>query len=1007
MYDYDVLSIPFLGGLDTKSDEKTVMPGKLLTLENGEFIEGKSIGKRFGYSSVPAEDAGGTTLVGSVKALAPTQNTVSVLTDQKAYSYSVKEGAWADQGMFSCLSYSKKEVAQTNAEQTYAEAATANGVTCCVWEDSRGGVRCAVYDEVTGAYYDADKVLDSSNAARPRVVAIGGVLIVTWVDTGNNNIDYLRIKSWDVDGSLSVAAATLVSDLSGTTNAYDVVEVNDQYAVLAYDTSNAVVTGARACHLTAGGAVDTYVTINSSNVNTCISAFYYEPAGQVFIAYDYSATQARLTRHTASDMTTELSTFYAFTGTLYNLTIHVVEDQVSLWITKTGGSNDLYTVMLVEMTHDYSSTNTETIQHSFLAGGGFVHNDVGYVVLGHDSRSGIQNAYYFFTHTGKMVGQALIGEGAGIIDSKDHLPKPRECSTTGDFLFPLSFTRLADAEGDGIAVFEHKGIQLLTIEGDATPSYAELGRTTHASGAQLWTLAGGQPVESGFHMFPDVMDADISHNGNASSNIAANVTYNYRFYYEFRLPNGERMRSGAITRTITTTLAQEIDIDVPTLAYTLKDSGLNGVTDVSIVGYRTEANKSTLYHRITDVDPTATGDNGYYANDVTAAAVTITDDMADSTLITKELDLRSAGEVNHFSAPAPSTITTIGGRLFMAGGELDDDEVAFSLFHVTGKAAAFTNSFVVDGIAGRGPVQAVHSINGVPVVFKERSIYVLDGIGPDNTNSGGYYQASRVTADVGLRDKSAVVETPDGLMFVSHKGIYLLDQQFNVSYVGAEVEDYNAQTFTAAHVIPNSNSVVFLTSSGKTLLYDYYYREWGTWTNHEGLSAAVYQGSTYTYLRNNGEVYFRSEEYTDAGVPYSMRLRCAPIRPEFLQGWWYLRAFQVLGDYRSPHKLKVSVYYDRETAPAETYTWDPSTVISTDYWGDNATWGAGSYWGGTAGGKDYQHEHAPKRNLCQSVSLEFEDVPGTNPGASFELTELAILYRPWSGTSRLPATRNY
>ena len=57
--DRQTVSIALTQGLDTKSDPKQVIPGKLVTLENGYFKRTGSILKRPGYvplptSSVPA-----------------------------------------------------------------------------------------------------------------------------------------------------------------------------------------------------------------------------------------------------------------------------------------------------------------------------------------------------------------------------------------------------------------------------------------------------------------------------------------------------------------------------------------------------------------------------------------------------------------------------------------------------------------------------------------------------------------------------------------------------------------------------------------------------------------------------------------------------------------------------------------------------------------------------------------------------------------------------------------
>ena len=57
------MSIPFTGGLDTKTDDKSTPVGSFRILENGVFGEHGSITKRWGYDSfLPIVDDG-TTLV--------------------------------------------------------------------------------------------------------------------------------------------------------------------------------------------------------------------------------------------------------------------------------------------------------------------------------------------------------------------------------------------------------------------------------------------------------------------------------------------------------------------------------------------------------------------------------------------------------------------------------------------------------------------------------------------------------------------------------------------------------------------------------------------------------------------------------------------------------------------------------------------------------------------------------------------------------------------------------
>ena len=107
--------------------------------------------------------------------------------------------------------------------------------------------------------------------------------------------------------------------------------------------------------------------------------------------------------------------------------------------------------------------------------------------------------------------------------------------------------------------------------------------------------------------------------------------------------------------------------------------------------------------------------------------------------------------------------------------------------------------------------------------------------------------------------------------------------------------------------------------------------------------------------------------------------------------------------------MTTKLYYGREVVPFQTFLFDPSTVIDTTLWGGDpsVTWGVAppTLWGGPINSNDYHFKKRPKRSKAQSISFEFEDLPGDNPGKSFELTELLLEAAPYKGISRIPATR--
>ena len=124
-----------------------------------------------------------------------------------------------------------------------------------------------------------------------------------------------------------------------------------------------------------------------------------------------------------------------------------------------------------------------------------------------------------------------------------------------------------------------------------------------------------------------------------------------------------------------------------------------------------------------------------------------------------------------------------------------------------------------------------------------------------------------------------------------------------------------------------------------------------------------------------------------------------------LQERWRCKRLYILGARFSNHKLRVNVHRDRLGAAAETVTFDEADFISADAWGDQATWGGDSLWGGDVNGNDYQVSYGLATQKCQSVSFEFVEIPGTEPGRSFELAEIALLWGPMSGLARLDSSR--
>lgn len=1005
---WETVSVPLVGGINTKVDDKTLLPTKLQLLENGEFTKGSAVRKRFGHTAVPAVLTDTSAVTGLLNVHSRSDELVASAQD-KLYSMDGSANAWLEVDDYFAPTHTVQEVAKLSAQQIAPDTASTNGIRVAAWEDSRGGVRCTVYNETTGTPYSVDLSIQSSTAVKPRCIVVGSNILVLYADTSTNSIKAKVIETNNLATSLAAAVVTVINDLAST-RAYDACSGGGDYGYILYGTDGAVSTGSRICTVSAGGVATSFgqgYTI--STIASYAAVNYDETIDQVYSA----VSDGSVWDEAIWDV--DLVNIDANTDGIAS-TVNISGAQFDEW-----SVSGLNRVLFLETSAASPSNHQVSIQktgssdmvfrHSGLASSAFRMGDHVYVVITHESRTGLQNNYFLLRDDGLLCGRVLSGEGVGLVTAGI---LPRTVWDGTDVHVAVNFKRKLTVRDTSspvpvVAQYEGKGIKHVTFDTAATPRGDELDGTLYLSGSQLWAYDGSQAVESGFHMFPDMLLADIAHNGTVDAGIVSGVTYNYRVYYEFTLANGQRYRSAAITRSFTTTLGQQIRLTIPTLRHTLKG------TSVSIVVYRTEGDADVFYYRVSSPDPTTAATvNGYLANSISADTVTFDDGMADAgtapdRIIDKEPDYICQGQVPNFGPEGCTFVAVAQNRLWLVGGGQNPNSVRYSKLHFDGQPAEFHNQFVSEAPDYGGNTTALGYINDVVVVFKERAVYALEGEGPDDTLQSGFYLVRPLSADSGCIEPGSLLNYSDGIAFKSPEGIYLVDQGFKLQYLGAEVERYNSQECVAATSIPDTNQVVFLMSDGVSLMYDTFYKQWSVYTNHLGLGAAVWRGTEYVYLRDDSQVYRRDTSlYTDAGVPYKLKIRTAPLRlQDLLQGFWRARRFSLLGKYISSHRLQIGVYYDREQSPFEVFEFAPDDVLALSTWGSEDTWGeSGTYWGGVRGGSDYHFQHRFARQKCQSIRLEFEDLStGVIPGASFELTELALEVGLRDGLGRVPASR--
>jgi hypothetical protein len=390
-------------------------------------------------------------------------------------------------------------------------------------------------------------------------------------------------------------------------------------------------------------------------------------------------------------------------------------------------------------------------------------------------------------------------------------------------------------------------------------------------------------------------------------------------------------------------------VTVPYLNWTRK-------TAVEAVIYRTIDAGSVFYEakRISNVAGTTT---------------TTTDTMTDATLLGKPLLYTSGGVIEN-TVPPPMFILT-GHDNRVVGVDSTDPLTLYISKEVGLGYPAEWSDFLTLRIPQRGgPVTGLASMDDKLLVFKRDVIYIVTGRAPVATGQDSTLNVSLLTTDVGCTTPASIVLVPDGVMFSSPKGIYIVERSLRTSYIGAPVENWNDLPVVSAVLVSDKSQVRFGLGedSRTTLVYDYVVQQWGTFTNLNGVSA-VNWGGLYHYVTPSAVVNAETiGEYTDNGKYIRMKYKTGRIQMSGVQGYQRCRRIILIGESRSAHRLQVRITNEDGFAQTEIVS-----VGAPGTWGSDATWGSSSPWGGTTSSRN-QWRLYPTRQKSQAIQLEVTDV---------------------------------
>ncbi len=292
------------------------------------------------------------------------------------------------------------------------------------------------------------------------------------------------------------------------------------------------------------------------------------------------------------------------------------------------------------------------------------------------------------------------------------------------------------------------------------------------------------------------------------------------------------------------------------------------------------------------------------------------------------------------------------------------------------------------------------------MIFKADRAFIVSGDGPVDTGAQNDLTLPQlISGDVGTSNPNSIVITPQGVMFQSKKGIYLLDRQLSMMYLGAPVEQFNGETVTSAIVIENQNEVRFTTQAGNALVYNYFFNQWSTFTNYAAESASLGLNS-FLHLKSDGTVNMETpDSYEDNGGRIRMAIETGWFSFAGVQGYQRVYWVSVLGDFLSHCITSVKLAYNFENVYNQPRYFDTRTGLLQDSFGDSI-YGSEDPMAGHSSDV-YQFRIKPRRQKCEALKVRLEDIDTIteNGGASFNLTHMAFVVGLKPGSHRLRASK--
>ncbi len=1030
--------LPFARGLDTKTDPKQVSVNTPLVLQNAVFTNPEEIEKRFGYAQIATISAGNS---------ASNFNDELILTDGfNVKALSVEESAAYSAGKQTAVDLSTNVIAgsSSGAGITAPNAAydSVSGLICYAWTGVSGRPTVAVIDHITGSPVLNTSIVENLTGGYSGTLVrlIGTKFVIIYFYTNNAGLNELKYSYVDTSAPTVITSGAVIrATISGTHTQFSAQTIGSNLYI-AYTEDNTGSPRGRISFLTSALALTLSTTILPINDGWFLNGdasnnvwIFGVRTSTTTLSYNIVASNPNsvVLANTSIDANTTqsnpIATISGSTATVY------------FYSSTIGASNVGILTRTATLAGSVGSATSFLVGSSLMIGSyPFSYGGVVYFVVLYQSL--IQGTGFLVNQDAVVVGKFASAQAGATTATPFSL-------STGQYTIPyVSVEQIATISG---VVSQQTAYSTATFSFSQPTNHTAAGNNLLLTGALLSMYDGQVAVEKGFLVYPESCGASVSalSGGGIGPGAASSVSTQYVAMYEWIDNRGQLHRSApspagtviipdgtAINFTGTTTtgsanitsvssttgliVGQVISgTGIPSGSYitvivsntvitisqaaTASGGGVSlSTTDTNVITvsfpalaltqkqnvvvsvWRTVGN-GTVFYRVSSFL------NGV-ANSTAVITLTYTDSTPDAEILGNDQLYTTGGYIENIVSPGCSAIWNYGTRTLLIDAE-NPLQVWYSQEIVQELPAEFNDSFTFLVDEQGGPLMCGAQMDDKCILFKNNSIYYMVGNGPSPSGANNNYSTPQlIPSDTGCISPRSVVLIPQGIMYQSNNGIYLLDRSLNTVYLGWPVESYNSATVTSAHLVPGTTQVRFSLSSGVVLMFDYFLTQkngepqWSVFLNINAADACIFQDK-YTYLTAAGSIQQETPSlYSDNGSFIPLGVSTSWLNLAGIQGYERIWEMLILGTYYSAHTLTATIAINFDPTIVQTSTIPVGSSVVP-----------------------YQFRVHMKYQRCQSMQITLMETQSGSPGRGLSLSGLAFKFGIKTGLNKLPGAQSY